>query len=116
MSAQDVEVLAAVIRRVDGAHTLGAAALAEAILSEGYAVVELPEPEPREDDAEIATCWDHLPHQALVWDEQPDEVQLCYNFEPAEPLSPDEACALGAALIAAGKLAAANKAEAVGDE
>ena len=82
-----------------------------ALTAAGYAVVKLPKPEPREDDAEIADCWDHLPHQVMVWDEHPGEVQLCHDFEPAEPLTPAEARALAAAL-----LAAANKAEAVDDE
>lgn len=72
------------------------------------AVVELPEPQEREDDAEIATCWDALPYQALVWDEHPDEVQVAYNYESSEPLSPSEARDLAVAL-----LAAADAAEAV---
>lgn len=38
----EVDELAEVIRRVDGGHQLGAAALAEAILGEGYALVKLP--------------------------------------------------------------------------
>lgn len=32
----EVEVLASVIRRVDGTHSLGASALAEALVAEGY--------------------------------------------------------------------------------
>lgn len=118
MSAQDTAIDAVVKgwRGYRGGDLWGKAKAAlDGLAAAGFAVVELPEPVEREDD-EIADCWDEMPYQVLVWGEHPGEVQFSYNFEPAEPLSPDEACALGAALIAAGKLAAANKAEAVGDE
>lgn len=96
---------------LDDAKWLAGMAL-DALRANGYEVVKLPEPEDRESKHEIATCWDHLPHQILVWDSHPDEVQWAYNFEPSEPLTPTEALELAGSLAAAALLAAAN---AVGD-
>lgn len=92
---------------LDDAEWLAEMAL-DALRANGYEVVKLPEPEARESEDEIATCWDHLPHQILVWDSHPDEVQWAYNFEPGEPLTPTEALELAGSLAAAALLAAAN--------
>lgn len=88
-------------------------AVLDALTEAGFAVVELPKPHPREDIGEVTTRWeDGLPHTVDVWDDNPDQVQLSYEFEPAEPLTPSEARYLGAALLAAAAYAEAGE----GDE
>lgn len=73
----------------------------KALKANGYAVVEIPEPEEREEGA-IATSWEDVAGlQVDVWDAYPDEVGLAYNYDPFEPLSPNESRKLAAALLAA---------------
>lgn len=85
-------------------------AVFETLSATGHAVVALPPPHEREDDAEVTTRWeDELPHMVDVWDERPTEVELSYDFEPSEPLSPRQARYLGGALIAAADLAEAKR-------
>ena len=106
VSAQDVEMLADIIRKVDGNHSLGAAALAEAILGEGVEVVKLPEPDefvdgdpvwiPVEDDADITTV---------------DVVEGLIRQEPGGWFPVDEARSVAAALLAAARHAEAGRDE-----
>lgn len=85
----------------------------DALTEAGFAVVKLPDPHPREDIGEVTTRWeDGLPHTVDVWDDNRDQVQLSYNFEPSEPLTPSESRYLGSALLAAAAYAEAGE----GDE
>ncbi|AEK08141.1 DNA methyltransferase [Mycobacterium phage Baka] len=69
------------------------------------ALVELPEPEEREED-EVAVGWPSVAlHRVLVWDDYPGEVHFDYDLEPEEPMSPGEARELAAALLAAAVVA-----------
>ncbi|CAM3310817.1 hypothetical protein [Tsukamurella hominis] len=49
----EVDDLAAVIEGLDGDRTLTAAALAQALLAEGYALVQLPKPDGVDDDGQL---------------------------------------------------------------
>lgn len=94
--------------RVDAAHREHQGHAVIVALGKKHAVVALPEPHMRFKD-EVTTRWEEaMPHTVDVWDDNPDQVQLSYNFEPAEPLTADEAAYLGAALIAASRLARAD--------
>ncbi|KXT55590.1 hypothetical protein Y710_18615, partial [Gordonia sp. QH-12] len=85
-------------------------AVDDALNEQGFAVVELPKPTSREDDYEVTTRWeDAMPHTVDVWDSNRDEVELSYNFEPSEPLTPSKARYLGAALLAASAHAEAGE-------
>lgn len=72
-----------------------------------YAIVQLSEPQEREDD-ELATWWDRVGElRVSVHDNYPSEVGLSYDFQPYEPLSPAEARTLAGALLAAASAAEA---------
>ncbi|KXO91012.1 hypothetical protein AXK58_21520 [Tsukamurella tyrosinosolvens] len=85
------------------AHYLHQAAVLTA--SDNLIVARRPDPLEREDE-EIADSWDREGgYSVTVWDQHPGEVQMAYNFEPSEPLTPREAAALGLSLVAAARRA-----------
>lgn len=76
-------------------------AILGALTAAGFAVVKLPEPEEPERGA-VGIGWDEaLPYSVTVWDSHRDQVQLSYLNEPDEPMRPEHARRLAAALLAA---------------
>ena len=76
--------------------------------SDDLAVIELPEPNERE-DGDTAATWGEAYNnlQVGVHDEYADQVQVWVDYEPIEPWSPRQAVEFAAALLAAAKAAEA---------
>ncbi|UZF57687.1 hypothetical protein LH935_06795 [Gordonia polyisoprenivorans] len=75
-----------------------AAHVLDALSANGVAVVEKPEPDETEDGV---TDWECAPYRISTLEAYPGEVFPAYLGEPEEPLTPQGARELAAALLAA---------------